>query len=250
VNSKCAAFLFVLSLPFLATAADETPRCDRCADLPKLERELYEQEYLLYLYREYTPGDPLYYYDPRYLKMPLGKRVGKRFREWLGTPAGGGEAKGGSAEAMVAYWLKGCPIVLPVLDAQGEVKYGKDDIPETKPFNEAEYRKKNCKEMADFVIAHEKEHQRECEKKWKDKTTADYQDARFIAADEVRGYREGIKNLRETIAKLASECGWTGSTNPVKKDGTKTIPTPDEIQKLKDNVRKTSAAVQKGKGKK
>ena len=58
----------------------------------------------------------------------------------------------------------------------------------------------------------------------------------------MRAYGAGIANLRKSIAKLASECGWQGSTRRTKDDRqgnpVNVVPTPDQVKKLAQTLKK------------
>lgn len=193
------AFLLALTSPALAAP----PTCDKCKDLPRLERELFEQEWLQREFHEYA----------RYGKaLPAGgapgdsadamvRQVTSDFNAWLKSPAGGGGGRDGAAE-LGTDW-KDCKLVMYV-----------DRGKKTVPFDEKKYREKNCAPLADYLLAHENKHVEQC----KAHKGADLSYYANYAAFDTEAYGTGIRNLRASIAALAKKCGWEGSTRPTKKN--------------------------------
>ena len=54
--------------------------------------------------------------------------------------------------------------------------------------------------------------------------------------------------LRDTIAGLSKQCQWEGSARTLKPDGTRVVPTGEQIEELKNNTRKVAGALRKGTG--
>lgn len=194
----------VLMLAGPALAAP--PSCSRCKDLPKLEKELFQQEWLQHEFHEYALGN----------KWPSGGAPGDTakamrdqvladFNAWLGTAAGGG-SKGNGHAALGTNWGD-CTLVTYVTDKT------------TAPFDEKKFREKTCKEEADFLLAHENRHIEQCKKSGSE--ISYYMD---YAAQDTQAYGTGIRNLRTSIADLAKKCGWQGSTSSTKNN-------PDDRQK-------------------
>lgn len=220
-----AVLAFLLALTSSALAAP--PTCDKCKDLLKLERELFEQEWLQHEFHEYA----------RYAKaLPAGgapgdssnamvKQVTADFNAWLKSPAGGGGARDGAAE-LGTDW-KDCKLVTYV----GRGK--------TVPFDEKKYREKNCAPLADYLLAHENKHVEQC-KAHKGTDLGYYAN---YAAFDTEAYGAGIRNLRTSIAALAKKCGWEGSTRSMKKnpeDGEEqdVVPTKKEVDEIIKRVGK------------
>jgi hypothetical protein len=157
------------------------------------------------------------------------------FKAFKRSPAGGRRGRTGKPElgtswqdcSLVAYkavWVKeGKP-------PKSKLKY------EEIPFDEDKYREKNCTELADYLIAHEQKHVDQCTKNAQS-GSRDINSWRDYSSWDVEAYGAGIKNLRKAIAKLASDCGWQGSTNATKKnpeDGEEVdvVPTMKEAKAL------------------
>ena len=113
------------------------------------------------------------------------------FNAYLHSPAGGG---GGSGQAELGTDFDNCKLVFYVKGKDGKnVIDPKTKKEKTVPFNEDEYRSKNCKPIADYLLAHENQHVADCKSDPKDLSA--WQN---YAAYDVRAYAAGIKNLRST----------------------------------------------------
>src|SRR4051794_28091281 len=93
-----ALLITALLAPSLAKAAT----CDKCSDLPKLEKELFEQEWLQDQFRQYaeykshvTPTAEEKKYQGADVAA-LQREVTAAFNKWLKSPAGGGGGVGGA----------------------------------------------------------------------------------------------------------------------------------------------------------
>lgn len=240
---------FVVLLLVLAAAAPASLAarpCDECKDLPRLFRELMEQEFLRDQFDSYVRQA---YYPPTVDQMYAS--VEKRFNETFYSKKGGGTAgtpaAGGGAAYGTRSWRKECDLVEFLKGPDGKGLEDANGEPKVKPITPAELRQKECKPIADHVLDHEGHHQETCRKTHKDGTTASWQSAEFVAKDEVAAYQKGITSLRETISRLAFQCGWEGSVRVTKPDGTKVVPTKDQIDALKDNAKKAASTLKKRK---
>jgi hypothetical protein len=157
------------------------------------------------------------------------------FNAYLNSPAGGG---GGVGYAELGTDYDSCKLVLYVKDAKGKnVIDPKTKKEKTMPFDEKAYRAKNCKAIADYLLAHEKQHVADC--------TAEKRDIsawQVYAAADVRAYGAGIASLRKTVAHLATDCGWEGSTRATKNDEqgnpVSVVPTLDQVKTLALTLKK------------
>jgi hypothetical protein len=232
----------VFAVPSPASAAPKKartgpPRCDRCKDLPMLEEQFFQQEFLRKAFQEYL--------DWKLPSIPKGSdasatqamvdQITAAFTAFLNSPAGGGGGSGGAElgtdndTCKLVYYVKG-PDGKNIIDPKTKKE-------KTLPFDEKEYRKKNCAAIADYLLAHENQHVADCKNDHKDLS----QWQNYAAAD-VRAYANGIRNLRKSIAKLASKCGWQGSTRKTKQDSqgeeAEVIPTMAEVKELAKALKK------------
>jgi hypothetical protein len=209
----------------LAAPALAAPPCNRCRDLPKLEKELFEQEWLQHEFHQYALGDktpPAG--DPGDTAGAMRDQVLADFNAWMKSSAGGG--KGGNGGPALATDWSDCKLV------------------KTKkvPFDEKKFREQNCKEVADFLIAHENKHVEQC-KKYKGSSRFDLSYYMDYAAMDTEAYGTGIRNLRTSIANLAKKCGWEGSNHDTKKSpedhqDEDVVPTKKQADELAKRVRR------------
>jgi hypothetical protein len=213
------------------------PRCDRCEDLPMLEEQFFQQEFLRNAFNEYLvwklPSIPKG--SDVSATQAMVDRVTADFNAYLNSPAGGGGGVGG---AELGTDNTNCKLVLYVKGPDGKNVIDPVTKKEkTLPFNEQEYRKKNCAAISDYLLAHENQHVADCKNDHKDLTQW-----RNYAAADVRAYANGIRNLRKSIANLARKCGWHGSTQKTKKDSegedAVVIPTMAEAKALATTLKK------------
>jgi hypothetical protein len=222
--------------------------CNRCSDLPKLNKELAEQQFLRDKFQEFID----------WRLPPLAKTAddkeksaGELMRDWvtaeftkyLNSPEGGGS---GFGQPEMGTDLETCKLVSYPKDDKGKNLKDKDGRPITCPVTKDDIKSMYCPAIADMILTHEGQHQTDCKNNKKSSQPLDLADWRNYAAYDVRGYNAGIANLRKSIAALASkQCGWKGSTNKTKKlpnppvgtDQKKdievdVIPTPQEIDTL------------------
>lgn len=231
------ASLLLTSPALAAGKSSGPPRCDRCRDLPMLESQLFQQEFLRKAFQEYV--------DWKVPSVPSGydgtgrdfmvETITAQFNAYLNSPAGGG---GGRGAAELGTDFDNCKLVFYVKDAKGKnVIDPKTKKEKTIPFDEKAYRAKNCKAIADYLLTHENQHVADCKSQKRDISAW-----QVYAAYDVRAYAAGIANLRKSIAALASRCGWQGSTNKTKQDSegneVDVVPTPDEVKKLAHALKK------------
>jgi hypothetical protein len=253
------------------------PPCDSCEALSALEEQLFQQELLRdefqkYASKEKFPVPPDGYTKVR--KTPQGLEVSgtatdfmvdsvtAAFQAYLDSPAGGGS--GGVGQAELGTDTDTCKLVLYVKGADGKNVRGRDGQPVTKPFDEKKYREDlACEPVADFVLTHERQHIADCSGESLQAVGGarargiDRNEWADFAAYDARGYQAGIASLRKSIAALAMRCGWQGSTNPTKPDGSSTVPTPEQAKDLgrrptvptKDQIKSLTDALRRGGGK-
>ncbi len=197
----------------------------QCKDLPAMEQELFEQEWLQREFYEYLLGNksPPTPGPKQTSARALSNQVTRAFNQWRRSAAGGG-GQGGGGAALGMSWAT-CSLV----------SYkGKKEV----PFDEPKLRAQNCKEVADFLIAHEQKHVDQCNKFTASKNLRQNPNSWMdYAAFDVEAYGAGIQELRKSIAELAKKCGWAGSTHATKKnaiDGQEVdvVPTLQEAKAL------------------
>ena len=237
-------------------AGGGSPRCDRCQDLPKLEKEVFEQEFLANLFRQYWmyKGPKITPCPGQSLTSAMVNSVTAAFNAYLQSAAGGNKRavapkaqdcgkgtkqqvvdpckKGNGPGASVPFETYGgtCETVVnePYCDKDGHTQNKQDNVdsPEGKKYIESHY----CKEIADYLLAHEAQHAADCKNKM------DLSDWNNYAMSDAKAYLAGVRNLRSAVAKKAKDCGWEGSTNDTKKgpddQPMDTMPTMKQAQSL------------------
>jgi len=241
--------LLISGLPAIPVSAAQ--KCDQCKDLPFLFRELMQQEYLRDQFESYIKQA---YYPPTVGQMY--KNVEGRFNSTFYSSAkpaastqGGQDAPkpSGGAAYGTRTWLKKCDLVEFLKDKNGNQIYDEKKNPVVKPVSPQDIRAKECKAIADHVLTHEGHHQQSCRETHSNGTANSWDSPEFVAKNEVEAYQKGIASLRETIARLSKDCNWEGSVRALKPDGTSVVPTKEQIEELKNNTRKVSKALRKGK---
>ena len=237
ISALCAALACLITT---ASAPAAAAGCDKCSDLPRLYRELLEQEFLRNRFDRWVK-EAYYPVSVEAMQQAAADQLGAAMRGGLyGSlkPAGGGGGQGGAAPSYgTDLSKKSCALVEYVKDAQGNQTQ--------RPVTPEQVRKKMCAPMADFVLAHEGHHQASCQAAYAAGQTAQFGTTEFVARDDVEAYQVGIAVLRDHIAKLARQCGWSGSTNARRPDGTTTVPTPDQVAELKNATRQQAALLQR-----
>lgn len=214
--------------------------CNKCSDLPRLESELNVQEAIYEKVRQYVRGETDYQLiasSPQELQQVL-EQVAR-------AAGGGGGGSGGGGDA-------GAALELDTNDRRCRMYILKNG--ERRKFSLDKLHKLYCREIADYLLAHEKRHQQVCKQKWAAGTQNDYNSTEFVAADEMAAYWTGIQSLRSAMARIAKGCGWTESSvrlQPVPPKTTKLppladVPDHDAIEELKGNVRKMARALAEG----
>lgn len=223
------ALVFSIALASPALAA--SPSCDECRDLPKLQQELFEQEWLQHEFRQYALGNKSIPSggDPKNTAQTLADKVTADFRAWLKTPAGGGKRDGNPE--LGTDWSD-CSLVAYVTKKKKV------------PFDEKAFRRKNCSQLADYLIAHEMKHVEQC-KKYGGSNRVDLSYYMDYAAFDAEAYGTGIRNLRKSIADLAKKCGWEGSTRPTKKNPDDRLPEEQDVVPTKKEVEELAKRVVK-----
>jgi hypothetical protein len=224
--------------------------CNRCSDLPRLNKELAEQQWLRDKFQEFIDWrlPPVAKPDDDAEKKKMGPTalmvdwIQAAFDAYLGSAAGGG---GGKGRATLGTDLATCGLVLYPADSKNKNLKDKDGNVITCPTTKAEIKSMYCPAVADYLLTHEGQHQIDCKNNKSSSQPIDLSDWRNYAPYDVRGYTAGIANLRKSIAAVSKSCGWKGSTNKTKKmpmppsgsdKRTETdvdvIPTPQEIDTL------------------
>jgi hypothetical protein len=219
----------------LAGAAPKPKGPCQCKDLPAMEQELFEQEWLQREFYEYALGNkaPPPPQGKQTTADSLKAQVLSDFIAWRKSPAGGRTRRGGAAPALGVNWGK-CEIVTLQL-----VKQNKQSAVKERPFDEPEFRSHNCQEVADAFILHEQEHVKQCTKLHDPSRPLRRDPGHWLdsASFDVEAYGEFVKAMRKSIADLASRCGWQGSTNatkknPVDQQDVDVVPTEEEARRL------------------
>ncbi len=216
------------------------PDCSDCKDLPKLYRELLEQEFLRNLFKSWV--DQSYYPATvdtmqKYAAKQLGVAMKGNLYGVLAPQGGGGQGGGAAPAYGTDLTSKDCRLVEYLTCKKNAGQANEEEVQKQVPVTPDDVRARNCKPIADYVLAHEGRHQEQCRKQWQETKSDKFITVEYVAQDDYAAYEKGIAVLRDYIAKLAKDCGWSGSTNERKSDGTMTVPTPEEIQQLKDNTR-------------
>jgi hypothetical protein len=224
------ATLAALAAPPMASAEECLPKC---TDLPAMEKELFDSEFLQALFKKYVDLDripkPTEPGESMIDAMQREARVG--LDEFNGSPAGGGK-KGASAPH--AGTTEKCTLVLYVK--------GKPT-----PYDDALYRRTHACWDADSLLVHELKHVAHCRA-----GLEIHSDFRLYAASDVQAYGAGARKLRALIAETAGRCGWKGSTrktkpNPVDKIDVMVVPTPAEVKEIVDALKNAPTVAGKGK---
>ena len=223
--------------------------CDKCSDLPKLTKELAEQQFLRDKFQEFIDWRlPPIAKDPGDKDKSPGELmrdwVTREFTRYLNSPEGGGN---GFGQPEMGTDLETCKLVSYPKDDKGKNLTDKNGNPITCPVSKDDIKAMYCQPVADMILTHEGQHQKDCKANKKASPPLDLAEWSNYAVYDVRGYTAGVANLRKSIAKLAKskQCGWKGSTNKTKKmpmpqgPGQKptdidvdVIPTPQEIDTL------------------
>ena len=240
ISITCAALAcLVTTTPASAAVAG----CDRCSDLPRLYRELLEQEFLRNRFDRWVK-EAYYPVSVAAMQQSAADQLGAAMRGGLYGPLKTDSGPAGNGAAAPSFGTdlnsKSCALVEYVKDAQGKQVQ--------RPVTPEQVHRKLCAPMAKFVLTHEGHHQASCRAAYSTGATAQFGTTEFVAKDDVEAYQAGIAVLRDHIAVLARECGWSGSTNARRPDGTSTVPTPDQVVELK-NATRTQASLLKRKSK-
>jgi hypothetical protein len=227
------AWLASVWLAAIPPSAQAAGGCNECKDLPRLYRELLEQQFLRDKFNSWVKQA----YYPASVKNMQDQAANALTTAMQHGAAGSGSASGGNATPSFGTDLnsKQCGLVQYVSDGNGGLK--------EKPVTPDDVKKKMCAPLADFVLAHEGHHQASCRTNYGAGKASEFARPEFVAQDEVAAYQAGIAVLRDHVAKLAKSCGWIGSSNERKPDGTFTVPTPSQIQELSANSVKAAGSL-------
>lgn len=220
---KLLPFVLPLLLAVQAQAQDYPKTCDRCEDLPLLMKELKEQEWLRSKFFHYSPWEKVYQLNAANVK-DLQSQVQNAFNSWLQTPQGGG----GAGEPTMGTNPEDCKLVFYVKDANGKTTI--------QPYDEKPMKRRFCKTILDYMLAHEASHQRTC-RALGAKHKAFLNLPEFVAADEVKAYEAGIKVLEKAINALAARCKEKGTTATYLLDPNQEI-SPAKVFKSEEQARR------------
>jgi hypothetical protein len=233
------SLLLLLLALFAATAARaEASKCDQCSDLPRLYRELLDQEFLAEKFNSWVKQS----YYPRSISTVKRSAANALTAAARGSlygvlkPSGSGGGPGAGPAYGTDLNNRNCGLREYAPPDPNDAGSDEDKEPPSSPTTPEKIRAKECKPVAEAVIVHEGVHQEWCRGAYRSGKTQVLESVEEFVKNDLAAYKEGVRSLRESIADLALRCRWGGSTNPVKPDGTKTVPTPDQILKLKDNI--------------
>jgi hypothetical protein len=216
----------LLALPAAGAGKKKSPTCNRCKDLPMLEQQLFQQEFLRDQFNEYVirkvPTRPADFQGDGTGLEYMRATIIAAFNAYLNSPAGGG---GGSGQAELGTDFENCKLVFYVKGKDGKnVIDPKTKKEKTVPFNEDQYRAKNCKPIADYLLAHENQHVADCKSDPKDLSA--WQN--YAAYDVAPTRRD--QNLRASPSwPSATGRGRTAAEGRGGED-VDVVPTPDEVR--------------------
>lgn len=219
----------------VGNAANTGKRCDRCQDLPTLEKEVFEQEFLADLFRQYWTGKKPIPSPKCKDQTPTDAMVNEAtdaFNQYLRGPAGGNRSaknmKGDPCKQNVQnpcagnattfstvpfetdFGSKDCDIVAnEATCVKGKPVVNKHKI--TDKDGQDFISKTYCSQVSDYLIAHESQHKKDCQ------NGADIGEAHNYAMSDAKAYLAGVRSLRHYIAQKAKDCGWQGSSDDTKK---------------------------------
>jgi len=227
-----------------------SPNCDKCSDLPKLYRELLEQEFLAKHFQSMIDQQ----YFPRSLDQIKDNAARKLTEAMSGdlygvlqpsaSAGGGGETPAAAPAYGTDRSTSGCGLVEIHQITQSDGK--KKDV--SRPVTPVQIRQRHCAPVAEYLITHEATHQETCRKTWRGSAAEREKTMQSVGAyaeDDVKAYRAGIAVLRKYIAELAAQCAWAGSTHKVKADGTFVVPTPQQVETLQHNMAAKTKALKR-----
>lgn len=234
---RAAAPLAALLATLLAAApAHASKTCDQCEDLPRLYRELLEQEFLRNKFQSWVSQA---YYPVSIDAMQQSARnalnAASGAEGFYGPSSGGG--KGGSSEGANARPELGTDT------SSGKCQLMDLSVKPAKPITPEAVSRRYCKPVADFLLAHEQSHIDSCKAAQGGKQNINT--VEWFAKDDAAAYQAGIEVLRKYIAALAKQCSWSGSSNELKPDKTKVVPTPKEIANLATQTKAKAQALQR-----
>lgn len=225
-----ALTLLLLTAPLLHAAPAPAAECKpACAELPAMERELFNQEFLQDRFNRYMSyelvANPQMAPDPDHpgtqamesMIAALQREAAAALTRYMRSAAGGGQS--GSAAPGAGT---GADCKLYLYSPAGKQI----------PYNEDKFRQSHKCWDVEFTLAHEGQHVADC--KAGKKINEEYES--YIASD-VRAYGAGVRALRKIIAATAARCGWKGSTrarkpNPVDREDQDVVPTPADVNEI------------------
>ena len=138
--------------------------CNRCSDLPKLYKELTEQQYLRDKFQEFSDWRlPPIAKTPEDMKKSAGELmrdwVTQEFTNYLNSPEGGGS---GFGQPEMGTDLETCKLVSYPKDAAGKNLKDKKGNSIVCPVTKADIKSMYCPAVADMILTHEGQHQTDC----------------------------------------------------------------------------------------
>ena len=173
----------------------KAPECAQCKDIPKLEKELAQQKLARDAFREFT-------YDSVGPRQRAGsiQELQVLHAALFSQMASGGKKGGGKRGRVVAK----AALETDPNDSNCTIYEVRKDGKKV-PLDEAQYRKKLCL-FADYLIAHEKHHEKKCKRAYAEGLRSSFEDPVFVAELEVQAYQEGIDVLESQLASLKGRC--------------------------------------------
>lgn len=232
--------LAALALALGCAAAQAAPDCDSCQDLPRLYREMLEQEFLRAKFQTWI--SQAYYplsIDAMQTQATSALTAAMQGNLYgvLAPPASDAGTAGAAAPSFGTVISGGSCQLVEYVPRPGQ-------SPTTRPVTEQQIRQKLCKPLAEFTIEHENTHIKACAAAYKagDKSV---ESVEWFVQSDAKAYDAGVRVLRDHIAALARKCQWAGSTNVRKPDNSMVVPTPEEIVTLTKNVKAKGNAMRR-----
>jgi len=210
--------LMTLAMAVPAQAATKAAPCG-CDDLPTVEQQLRDQEFLHGLFSEwsaYLPGSILSTADMQERAVNLLQLTFYGAK----SQAPQKDTSGARAELGTILTDESCPIVLyhykdgkPVMVPKTPIPKGQKPPPEvelvqeTSPITEEQYHPKGqCAALVRYTFAHEQQHVASCKAQFAAGKVELWKKPQFFAADDAKAYQAGIDVLRAELDRLHRQC--------------------------------------------
>lgn len=220
IAAACAALLVAVSSA--AAAAHKKPKpiehpdCG-CDQLPRIELEIAEQEYLQKLFSQWAAYMPATVLTTQNMRDRADTLFNLTF---YGAPVESPHAtgSGGGAAFGTLYDQPDCPLVRYVYDRKGrkvmvespdsqkEHRQPPEYIQKTEPVTEDTYRSKECRALLHYGFVHELHHQKTCENNRDSGQQARWSNLTYYANEDAQAYAAGLKVLQEERARLRQKC--------------------------------------------